>query len=125
MKLQKCVTCGKEQPIDSFPAAGIVKGKFYRRRKCQECYWAVKKARRYSIRKWVNEQKQERGCKHCGNGDFRVLEFHHVDGKDFEIATAIKLGYSKKRIEKELKRCICLCANCHRIEHYQEIDNGM
>ena len=123
MKLQKCVTCGRDYPVDSFPAAGVIKGKFYRRRKCQECTWAVRKARRKSIRQWVIDYKKQCKCGHCGNGDYRVLEFHHKDSdKEFEIADAVRLGYSVSRIEKELRKCICLCANCHRIEHYEEVN---
>jgi hypothetical protein len=44
-----------------------------------------------------------------------VFDFHHVDPheKDFEIANL----YSHKKQLEESKKCIMLCANCHRIEH--------
>ena len=122
-ELKKCVSCGKEYPIASYPTAGMKKGKFYRRRKCQKCYHGVKVIRRQNIRKWVKEYRKKCECKHCGTKDFRVFEFHHVLGdKDFCIGDGIRRGYALEKIERELKKCICLCANCHRIEHYTEID---
>lgn len=61
-------------------------------------------------------------CKICGyNKCVAALEFHHLDPtkKDFGIATS---GTTKswERIKKELDKCICVCANCHR-----EIHNGV
>lgn len=50
-----------------------------------------------------------------------VYDFHHVDGKDFGIGTQI-LNYSWERLYNEVKKCILLCANCHRIRHYGDDD---
>ena len=49
-----------------------------------------------------------------------ALEFHHLDPKekDFSISTNIK---SLDLIKKELDKCILLCANCHREEHFKDI----
>jgi hypothetical protein len=49
-----------------------------------------------------------------------VFEFHHLDPneKDFEW-TKLKLR-SKEDINKELDKCVMLCANCHRVRHYKE-----
>lgn len=45
-----------------------------------------------------------------------VYDFHHLDPaqKDFSIGKS--RNWSK--IEKELSKCVMLCANCHRIRHY-------
>lgn len=45
-----------------------------------------------------------------------VYDFHHLDPsqKDFNIGSS--RNWSK--IEKELSKCVMLCANCHRIRHF-------
>lgn len=50
-----------------------------------------------------------------------ALEFHHLnkDEKDFAIS-ARGLTRSWIKIESELKKCVLVCANCHR-----EIHNGL
>jgi hypothetical protein len=50
------------------------------------------------------------------------LDFHH-DGqseKDFNVADMAGQGLSIKAIQIEIEKCIILCSNCHRIEHYEE-----
>lgn len=119
--LQKCRDCGTEYPYDDFPAAGIVKGKFYRRRKCQACHQKVKRKRRGKLRLWVEKCKRELQCEKCGEQDFRVLDFHHKDkNKEFNVADGHRLGYCIERIQAEIDKCQCLCCKCHRILHYEE-----
>ena len=65
------------------------------------------------------EYKKTQSCSKCGNNDHRVLQFHHVGGKEFAIADALKRGLSLERVMKEITKCKVLCANCHAIEHYQ------
>lgn len=57
-------------------------------------------------------------CSFCGyDRCFDALEFHHADGKkDFGLSRN-GLTRSWDRIEKELKKRILICANCHREEH--------
>ena len=80
-----------------------------------------KKILRNKKRKQFDEYKKTQCCKHCGNNDFRVLCFHHLDLtlKDIEIS---KLSQDRcwEKIKKELDKCICLCLNCHAILHYKE-----
>lgn len=54
-------------------------------------------------------------CSRCGyDRCLGALQFHHVnrDEKSFGIS---KSGFTRAwcAIEKELKKCILLCANCH------------
>ena len=59
-------------------------------------------------------------CLHCGFSDItrpEVFDFHHIDPSNKESVPS-KLGsYSWERMKKEIDKCICLCANCHRTEH--------
>jgi len=47
-------------------------------------------------------------------------DFHHLDpsAKSFEIAP--RLDGNIDTIMEEVKKCIMLCSNCHRIRHYKE-----
>jgi hypothetical protein len=58
-------------------------------------------------------------CSKCGyNKCEAALEFHHI-GKDKEgdISHIIKDG-SRQKALKEIKKCVLLCANCHREAHH-------
>jgi hypothetical protein len=48
-----------------------------------------------------------------------VFDFHHIDPtqKDFSVG---KYKIWNDRLQAELKKCILLCANCHRIRHFEE-----
>lgn len=82
-------------------------------------------------------QMKERAVAHMGGccqicGYFRckrALEFHHLDKRDkqFSISTYItKAAFCHSMsnvwfvIERELRKCILLCANCHR-----EVESGV
>tara|TARA_Y100000310_G_scaffold304375_1_gene343473 strand:- start:2609 stop:3085 length:477 start_codon:yes stop_codon:yes gene_type:complete len=59
-------------------------------------------------------------CGLCGYSKcISALEFHHKnnDKKD-HIARMIK-GFSRQKVLKEAKKCILLCANCHRELHHK------
>ncbi|MGQ3412767.1 homing endonuclease associated repeat-containing protein [Natrinema sp. LN54] len=77
--------------------------------------------RRESHRAWANELQRARGgCTRCDETDPACLDFHHLDAAEKEMAVGklIAFGYSKERIKSEIEKCIVLCANCHRKEHY-------
>jgi hypothetical protein len=61
-------------------------------------------------------------CNDCGctSEHQEIFDFHHIspDEKEFSIAHIIHYGWAK--IEAELKKCVMLCANCHRIRHAKE-----
>jgi hypothetical protein len=60
-------------------------------------------------------------CYDCQNS-FPVCcyDFHHIDPslKSFEIAP--RLDGNINTIMEEVKKCIMLCSNCHRIRHYKD-----
>jgi hypothetical protein len=63
-------------------------------------------------------------CEICGyNKCVEALEFHHTDPdeKDGTIAQYTKRVFSpaiKLLIDEEVAKCIVLCANCHREQHF-------
>ncbi len=67
--------------------------------------------------------KAELKCQKCGyNKCPEALDFHHIDPEEKEerIAKMISNNYSLDKVKKEVKKCIVLCANCHREFHYYE-----
>ncbi|QCW04856.1 homing endonuclease associated repeat-containing protein [Natrinema pallidum] len=80
--------------------------------------------RRASHRAWANElQRANGGCVRCSETNPVCLDFHHVDEEQKEMAVGkmIAFGYAKDRIRNEIEKCIVLCANCHRKEHYNSL----
>lgn len=59
-------------------------------------------------------------CAKCGESRVWVIQFHHVDPakKEFTIATGHGMHKSKEDVIQESKKCVCLCANCHKEFHY-------
>lgn len=55
-------------------------------------------------------------CTKCQNPDPFVLEFHHRDEKENEIADIRNSRWSEW--EKEITKCDLLCSNCHRESHH-------
>jgi hypothetical protein len=80
--------------------------------------------RRAELRAWVYRLRQSHGCSRCTEDNPACLEFHHVDeaDKEMQIGRMVTHGYSRERIEEEIEKCIVLCANCHRKEHYEPPD---
>jgi hypothetical protein len=122
MNKKQCKQCGQVKPLTSFDKVGVSKqdGRIYYRSKCHSCRWPTKQKYRKNIKKEVEIIKQERGCSQCKISDFRVLDFHHEENKNENIADMIRNGCSLKTILQEIEKCRVLCANCHRILHYEE-----
>lgn len=60
-------------------------------------------------------------CTKCGFNHPAALDFHHVDPKEKESNVHRLLSNGQyKKLEKELKKCVVLCSNCHRIHHWDE-----
>jgi hypothetical protein len=70
---------------------------------------------------WYNSYKAARSCACCGISDPRVLDFHHTnpDVKNITPSRMPWRGWNVQRMTAELSQCQALCANCHRMEHYE------
>lgn len=79
------------------------------------------KQKRIERRIWWEKLKNSLACKRCGMADSRCLEFHHRDPatKLFNVSKAA-IACSMKVIMAEVEKCDVLCANCHRIIHWEE-----
>lgn len=130
--MKKCTKCKKELPISEFP---IVNKKINKiSAKCIDCkreydreYWGkiklikgkrkndLAQQNRRSKRKFIIDLLKKSKCIDCGNADWRVLEFDHLNRatKKFNIAGSTE--FSIETIKKEIDKCEIVCANCHRI----------
>lgn len=98
---------------------------------CRDCYRAAArqqyakdptpfKKRAYAQRDKVRVELRERiarirqnGCTLCTEMSVVCLDFHHVGEKDKPIGRYSHIP----SFEKELVKCILVCANCHRKIH--------
>lgn len=57
--------------------------------------------------------------------NFAALEFHHFNpsDKDFQLDSRRLSNTNMESIKQELKKCILLCANCHRELHNPSLEN--
>jgi hypothetical protein len=75
-------------------------------------------------KRFVEEYKKNHPCELCGYSDPRALEFHHrnPEDKEFLVSSACRVGIDE--LKEEMAKCMVICANCHRILHFDENKNG-
>lgn len=104
-----CLQCGKE-------FAGVY---------CAECKVLRNNnaAAQYALYKTRCVELFDSKCADCGlvSEYTEVYDFHHLDPskKDFSIAKLLS-GRTWAKIAEELKKCVMICSNCHRIRHAKE-----
>lgn len=136
---KKCSKCGKRKPTDQFHIHKRNKDGLYYC--CKSCKKEVDKVRweklyydptmkkqkkekeqrdnrRYlKNRKYIMRFKQFKGCCCCKEKEPVVLEFHHLDqSKKHKNVTSMS-GCNIDKIKNEIRKCVVICANCHRKLH--------
>lgn len=63
--------------------------------------------------------KWKRPCEKCGEERLYLIQFHHIDPstKLFCIG-ANATTMNEESLQMEIKKCVCLCSNCHDEFHY-------
>ncbi len=69
--------------------------------------------------KWW-EFKSTLKCEKCGFSHPAAIDFHHPEGKGDTKVSHYVSHKQWKRAYEEAEKCQKLCANCHRILHYEE-----
>lgn len=120
--MKECRYCKKSYPESFFGVALTTENKVYYRHKCKFCYQNTKNILKGKYKDWLQNYKKTCKCKVCKTDDYRVLEFHHLDKnqKDFSISFAYNNRVGLERMKREIEKCDILCANCHRITHWEE-----
>jgi len=70
-----------------------------------------------------HDYKAKLACSNCGENHPATLDFHHVNRDDpnkKHVNTLIKNKCYAQAYKEIEEKCIVLCANCHRIHHYEE-----
>lgn len=84
------------------------------------------KSKSQAVKDWRHRTKQKLiasmggQCQCCGyNKCNTALELHHIDPAEKEFSMGQIMGHPKsaKQIADEMKKCILVCANCHREIH--------
>ncbi len=139
MNLKICSKCGKRIALKNFylRKSGLRSGSYYE--KCKDCmksrgrlYYHQNRKRQLKLailrrnkyrdimRVYINKIKDV-PCMDCGN-KFPpcAMDFDHRVKKDKEIDVGrmINGGWSKEKVDKEVKKCDIVCSNCHRIRTY-------
>lgn len=68
-------------------------------------------------RRLVEVYKRRCGCILCNETTTACLDFHHIDPSTKDIEVSILVGMSLTRLKDEIRKCVILCANCHRKVH--------
>lgn len=129
METKTCTKCKLPKELDQFNKLRNGHSSY-----CKECnksnlkkhytenkqyYVDKQKEKRIKTREKCNEYKRGLVCTRC-KFSFKdypsVCEFHHTD-KNKEIDPSSAINYSWNKFIAEVKKCIPLCANCHRIIH--------
>jgi hypothetical protein len=69
------------------------------------------------------EFKATFACTVCGFSHPAVLDFHHIDRTNHRSINKLAKDGKYAQAKEEIKKCIVLCANCHRIHHHKEKKN--
>lgn len=103
-----CRECQKVQNRDSYHK---------HKEETRDAFQRRRKLHRKNVREYAASLK-DGGCIICGEKEISCLDFHHKDPTQKEqcIADMFHTG-NRKNIEEEIKKCVILCANCHRKHH--------
>lgn len=127
MCMKKCNKCNELKSFSEFQKARIINDKIYYRQYCTRCKVLQQKNRLKNNKEIIYEIKKNLKCSNCGINDYRVIDFHHTGEyeKINSVSNLLLWGFSLENIKKEIDKCIPLCANCHRILHYEEFNNDL
>ena len=116
METRICSKCGIEKPLSQFYKHGFnSKGEQTYRSDCKECQRKYDLSRLNQRIEFVNARKIR--CAKCGETDKSKLHFHHIDPSKKEFTIGKMRNYSLEKYQKEIDKCIVLCAHCHAEFH--------
>lgn len=67
-------------------------------------------------KEYIDSKKTQ--CVKCGDKRTYILQFHHIDPKKKLFELSDHGTHTIEAIDTELKKCVCLCSNCHDEFHW-------
>ncbi len=120
MNTKICISCKVSKPIDEYYKSGftIYKIQKYKGR-CKSCYNKKYVATgRDKIKAIAISVFGAYECSSCGYSKCdSAIHFHHLSPSQKLFQVSNMHSYSDADIEKEIRKCILLCANCHAELH--------
>jgi hypothetical protein len=112
-----CDNCKTELELNEENFHRRNRGDFFR--KCRKCEQQRVRKGRSKNKKFVVDYMGGK-CVRCGyNKCYQALELHHKDGDDKEYTlSSFSYNLNNEKVVEELKKCVLLCANCHREVEY-------
>ena len=93
--------------------------RWYQKNKAKHQAGTAKNRKEYRAL-WI-EFKSTQDCFMCGFDHPATIDFHHViRDKKLVVSSLVKNGSYSRAMTEVITKCIALCANCHRILHWQE-----
>jgi hypothetical protein len=120
--LKECSVCGLHKPIEAFQKkCGTIRRAIRVMHRCRSCYSAYQHNRLATKKKDAIKYKggkcEKCGIQHAGN-NAAIFDFHHKDPAMKDADWGKWRAWNKERLLGELDKCMLLCANCHRMEHF-------
>lgn len=134
----QCSKCKKELAEDNFAIdKNRKRGRACRCKECQKklsqnhfeknkgVYRERNNQRMKLLFEWLHEYKSKLKCELCGYDKHpAALDFHHIGNDKVDgVPQVMANTKNKERTLEEIKKCIVVCSNCHRILHYER-DRG-
>lgn len=98
------------------PRAKESRLKWYRENKDKQL--SKQKLRKQTRAKFLKRWKSTQKCRNCDipfkNQEY-LCDLHHIEDKKDNIGQM--MTYSMQMLKTEIRKCIPLCANCHRHAH--------
>ena len=120
--MKQCKDCKETKPFTEFHKGDKLKSCYitgkYLSSYCKGCHVIRNRpsAARTRQKKIEIRQNEFNVCSCCGLDDWVVMEFHHSeDDKEGNCSDIKGLG----KWLNEVRKCLVLCANCHRRLHSQ------
>ena len=125
MDTKICTKCKRELPIEDFYWRDKEKG--LRRAECKYCHRTYVKNKYTERQNEINKIKSLYCCEKCGDNRPYVLDFHHKNPEEKEERISSFISHNRKAedIKNEIRKCVILCANCHREFHYLEKEQNI